>query len=97
MIDDLVPAQTSSDDAERSKPCADIFQAAIARLDGIEPADMLVVGDTLPGLRPRQDCAALACCPAVSPQPICPARAASPSTKDPEHLLTENATSPMVT
>jgi HAD superfamily hydrolase (TIGR01549 family) len=45
-IDDLIEAETSSDDAERSKPYPDIFQAALARLPGIGPGDVLVVGDT---------------------------------------------------
>lgn len=45
-IDDLVDVQTSSDDAERSKPHPDIFQAAIARLGSLAPEQMLVVGDT---------------------------------------------------
>ena len=45
-IEDLVEAQTSSDDAERSKPHPDIFQAAIRRLGDIPPSEMLVVGDT---------------------------------------------------
>ena len=45
-ITDLVQEETSSDDAERSKPHGDIFQAALDRLPGIDPADMLVIGDT---------------------------------------------------
>lgn len=45
-ITDLVGEETSSDDADKSKPHPDIFQAAIARLKGVEAADMLVVGDT---------------------------------------------------
>jgi HAD superfamily hydrolase (TIGR01509 family) len=45
-IDDLVDVETSSDDAEKSKPHADIFEATLARLDGIDPADVIVVGDT---------------------------------------------------
>ena len=45
-IADLVDAETSSDDAERSKPHPDIFEAAIKRLPGLEPGDMIVVGDT---------------------------------------------------
>ncbi len=45
-IADLVDAETSSDDAERSKPHPDIFQAAIERLHGIGTEDMIVVGDT---------------------------------------------------
>jgi len=45
-IADLIDVATSSDDAERSKPHPDIFQAAIDKLDGIAPEDMIVVGDT---------------------------------------------------
>ena len=45
-IDDLVQAETSSDDAERSKPHPDIFQAAMARLHDVRPDGVLVVGDT---------------------------------------------------
>ena len=45
-IEGLIAEETSSDDAERSKPHGDIFQAALDRLDGISPADTIVVGDT---------------------------------------------------
>ncbi|WP_428488037.1 HAD family hydrolase [Rhodopila sp.] len=45
-IDDLVDAETSSDDAEKSKPHPDIFEAALARLPGIDPSEAVVVGDT---------------------------------------------------
>lgn len=45
-IDDLLEAQTSSDDAEKSKPHPDIFEAALARLDGIAPDEAISVGDT---------------------------------------------------
>ena len=45
-IEDLVDVETSSDDAERSKPCPDIFQAALGRLSGIRPERILAVGDT---------------------------------------------------
>ncbi len=45
-IEDLVDAETSSDDAERSKPPPDVFEAAVAKLDGIGPAEIVVVGDT---------------------------------------------------
>lgn len=37
---------TSSSDAEKSKPHPDIFHAAMAKLDGISPAEAIVVGDT---------------------------------------------------
>jgi HAD superfamily hydrolase (TIGR01509 family) len=45
-IADLVEAVTTSDDAERSKPHPDIFQAALARLAPLKPADAIVIGDT---------------------------------------------------
>ena len=45
-IEDLITTETTSDDAEKSKPHPDIFQAALARLGGLEPADAIVVGDT---------------------------------------------------
>ena len=45
-IADLVHTETSSSDAEKSKPHPDIFQAALERLPGIRPEDAIVVGDT---------------------------------------------------
>jgi HAD superfamily hydrolase (TIGR01509 family) len=45
-IEDLLEAATSADDAERSKPHPDIFQAALAGLKGVRPQEALVVGDT---------------------------------------------------
>ncbi len=46
-IEDLVEIETSSSDAEKSKPHPDIFQAAMQKLGGaIQPADAVVIGDT---------------------------------------------------
>ena len=45
-IEGLVAEETSTDDAERSKPHGDIFQAALDRLGQIEPTQLLVIGDT---------------------------------------------------
>ena len=45
-IGDLVEDETSADDAERSKPHPDIFEAALAGLKDVSPAEALVVGDT---------------------------------------------------
>ena len=45
-IGDLVDVATSSDDADRSKPHPDIFEAALAKLDGVPPDAIIVVGDT---------------------------------------------------
>jgi phosphoglycolate phosphatase-like HAD superfamily hydrolase len=44
-IEDLVEEEASADDAEKSKPHPDIFEAALAEL-GVEPSDAIVVGDT---------------------------------------------------
>jgi HAD superfamily hydrolase (TIGR01549 family) len=46
QIDHLIQAATSSDDAEKSKPHPDIFQAALKDLNGIAPDRAIVVGDT---------------------------------------------------
>jgi HAD superfamily hydrolase (TIGR01549 family) len=45
-IDDIVKTETSSDDAERSKPYPDIFQAALASLPGVAIEEIVVIGDT---------------------------------------------------
>ncbi|HEV2566954.1 MAG TPA: HAD family hydrolase [Microvirga sp.] len=45
-IADLIDSATSSDDAEHSKPFPDIFQAALAKLQGLGPDEVVVVGDT---------------------------------------------------
>ena len=45
-IEDLVDEQTSSDDAERSKPHPDIFQAALGRLGNPAPDTGVVIGDS---------------------------------------------------
>jgi len=45
-IEDLVEGETSSEDAERSKPYPDIFAAALGRLGEVAPRTVMVVGDT---------------------------------------------------
>ena len=45
QIGDLLDAETSSDDAEKSKPHPDIFQAALARLK-LPASECVVVGDS---------------------------------------------------
>ncbi|MEA3032739.1 MAG: hypothetical protein QOH86_755 [Sphingomonadales bacterium] len=44
--EDLVAASTSKDDADSSKPCPDIFEAALAKLR-LPPAEAVVVGDSV--------------------------------------------------
>jgi HAD superfamily hydrolase (TIGR01509 family) len=43
---DLVDATTSRDDADRSKPCPDIFAAALAKVAPLAAQDAVVVGDS---------------------------------------------------
>jgi beta-phosphoglucomutase-like phosphatase (HAD superfamily) len=45
-IQKFVEEKTSKDDAKESKPAPDIFQAALAKLEDITPAEALVIGDT---------------------------------------------------
>lgn len=45
-VDDLLDAVTSADDAEHSKPCPDIFVAALEQLDGLAAGNVVVVGDS---------------------------------------------------
>ena len=45
-IEDLVDVETSADDAQKSKPHPDIFDATLERLGELNPIGVLVVGDT---------------------------------------------------
>ena len=45
-VEGLVDVETSSDDAKRSKPYPDIFQAALDRLGGLAADRTIAVGDT---------------------------------------------------
>jgi HAD superfamily hydrolase (TIGR01509 family) len=45
-VTDLVDVSATSDDAEHSKPCPDIFRAVIEKLPGAEAGDCVVVGDS---------------------------------------------------
>jgi HAD superfamily hydrolase (TIGR01549 family) len=45
-ITDLIEEETSADDAERSKPHPDIFEAALAALGDVSAAEAIVIGDT---------------------------------------------------
>ena len=45
-IEDLVEEETSADDADKSKPHPDIFEAALKRLGDVSPREAIVIGDT---------------------------------------------------
>ena len=45
-IENLVDEKISGDDAQKTKPCPDIFKAALQKLHGCAPNEVIVVGDT---------------------------------------------------
>jgi len=45
-IEDLVDAETSAEDADKSKPHPDILTAALKKLEPIQPAEAIVIGDS---------------------------------------------------
>lgn len=45
-IEHLIDVETNADDAEKSKPCPDIFEVALQKLDDPAPNESIVVGDT---------------------------------------------------
>jgi HAD superfamily hydrolase (TIGR01509 family) len=45
-IEDLVEEESSADDADKSKPHPDIFEAALERLNDVEASEVIVIGDT---------------------------------------------------
>jgi HAD superfamily hydrolase (TIGR01549 family) len=45
-ITDLIESETSSQDADKSKPHPDIFEAALSQLPGITLDQVIVIGDT---------------------------------------------------
>jgi HAD superfamily hydrolase (TIGR01509 family) len=45
-IEDLVEEQTSADDAERTKPHPDIFEAALKRLKDVDATEAVTIGDS---------------------------------------------------
>ena len=45
-IEDLVDVETSSENAEKSKPFPDLFEVTLKRLGNIDPNKIIVVGDT---------------------------------------------------
>jgi phosphoglycolate phosphatase-like HAD superfamily hydrolase len=45
-IEGLIDGEISSEDAEKSKPHPDVFQVAMAELEGIHTSEVVVVGDS---------------------------------------------------
>ena len=46
QVEDLIDTEVSSDNANKSKPFPDIFQVALEKLNKIDPATVIVIGDT---------------------------------------------------
>lgn len=42
----IIAATTSADDVENTKPAADIFAAALAKVAPVRPEEAIIVGDT---------------------------------------------------
>lgn len=45
-VEDLIEEETSTDDAEKSKPHPDIFQAALDKLKDVKASEVVIIGDT---------------------------------------------------
>ena len=45
-IEDLIDAATNASDAKKTKPCPDIFETALHKLDDPPPNEVIAVGDT---------------------------------------------------
>jgi HAD superfamily hydrolase (TIGR01509 family) len=45
-VGDLISGAVSGDDADRSKPHPDVFEAALDRLGSVDPREVIIVGDT---------------------------------------------------
>ncbi len=81
-IEGLVDAVTSADDADRSKPHPDIFEAVLEKLPGLPKAAVIAVGDTPYDAEPpgRPESGPSGSCAAASPRPTCRPPVASRST-----------------
>ncbi len=96
-IADLIDDATTADDAERSKPFPDIFEAAFAKLGLSERSDAMVIGDT-PYDAEAARAAGLACigvlCGGFTEQALRQAGCIAVY-RDPQHLLEAFDESPL--
>jgi HAD superfamily hydrolase (TIGR01509 family) len=95
--DDRLDAETSSSDAERSKPFPDIFEAALAQLTGVSPDETMVIGDTPydaeAAARAGMSCIGMLC-GGFSQESLVAAGCVA-IYRDPAHLLAEYDASPL--
>ncbi len=96
-IEDLVERETSADDVERSKPHPDIFLAAIATLDGIDPDRLVVVGDSPydPEAAGKAGLRTIGVLCGGFPEDALRRAGCFAIYRDPEHLLTDYDASPL--
>ena len=95
-VEELTDVDTTSEDAEKSKPHPDIFQAALTKL-GLFPQDVVVVGDTHYDI----EAAAKAGMGTIGmlcggfPEDVLRGAGAVAIYRDPAHLLADYDTSPL--
>ncbi|MDB5543114.1 MAG: phosphorylated carbohydrates phosphatase [Hyphomicrobiales bacterium] len=96
-IADLVDFTVSADDAEHSKPCPDIFMAALKKVEPLTPADAIVVGDTPYDAQAAQKIglATIGLLCGGFPESELRAAGCCAIYRDPEHLLREFSRSPI--
>ena len=96
-IADLLDAETTSDEAERSKPFPDIFQAAFRKLGLSDPALAIVIGDTPYDVEAARgaghDSLGVLC--GGFPEQALRQAGAIATYRDPAHLLAEYDSSPL--
>ena len=95
-VEGLTDAETTSDDADRSKPHPDIFQAVLDKL-GVAPGDAVVVGDTHYDIEAagKAGMAAIGVLCGGFPAEILRKAGAVAIYRDPAHLLAEYDASPL--
>jgi HAD superfamily hydrolase (TIGR01509 family) len=98
-IADLVDDETTSSDAERSKPFPDIFEAAFAKLGLTERSDAVVIGDTPYDAEAARGAglAAIGVLCGGFPERALREAGCVAVYRDPQHLLDEYEASPLAT
>ncbi|MBV9659239.1 MAG: HAD family hydrolase [Verrucomicrobia bacterium] len=96
-IADLLDAETTADDVEKSKPHPDIFEVALKKLDGVAPEHAWVIGDTPydaeAARKAGAHCLGVLC--GGFPEADLRAAGAEAIFRDPADLLTRYAESPL--
>ena len=96
-IEDLTDVETNAADAEKTKPCPDIFEAALQKLDDPPPNEVIVVGDTPYDVEAalKLDLKTIGLLCGGRPEKTLRAAGAIAIYRDPADLLAEYDTSPL--